>query len=168
MALAGIATVLFAGGCATAPTSTGTKPGPPPHLDPSRPLQVSVESPITHPWIWTDQVAESFYSWMVKGFRAAGYQGSMVYVFPSRQTPQGTQRLELRIHTWKLDRDNSVEATIDAFYDSGDGVRHSLGVFRGESLKAFAMQDRISLDNAYDESAQNAAKDLLKAIAPVN
>lgn len=163
-----LATVLLAGGCATAPTKpTVAKAGPPPRLDPSRPLQVSVESPITHPWIWDDRVAESFYSLVVKGFRAGGYQGSIVYVFSARETPRDTQRIELRLHSWKLNFDKSVEATMTAVYDSGDGVRHDLGIVRGESMAAFAMQDRISLEKAFDESARNAARNLLQEIAPV-
>ena len=68
----------------------------------------------------------------------------------------------------RLNRDNSVEADVHAVYDSGDGVKRSLGIFRGVSMKAFAMQDRFTLDAAYDESAQNAAKELLRKIAPVS
>jgi len=119
-----------------------------------------------HPWIWSDEIAESFYNWMVKGFRSGGYQGGMVYVVPGRPAPVGAQSLAISIVRWRVNRDNSVEALISASYDAGDGVVRELGIVSGQSMSYFASQNRLSMDRAFDESAQDAARQLLARILP--
>lgn len=164
-----LAMALFAGGCATAPrpgAGTAGSPLPPPRIDASRPLHISVDSPITHPWIWSDQVAESFYMRVVSGFRAGGYKGNLIYVQPGREAPSGSQLLALKIGEWRLNRDNSVEASIIATLDAGNGVVRDLGVTPGLSMHYLTAQNRPALERAFDESAEGAARQLLVKLSP--
>lgn len=166
-AIALLATVLLAAGCATAPSGTApTASLPPPRLDPSRPVHIAVESPITHPWIWSDEIAESFYSRMLDGFRRAGYKGNIVYVHPGMDAPAGTQSISITIYRWRLNRDRSVEAVINADFDSGSGTKQPVGTLSGRSMHYFMSDSRLGLERAFDESAEEAARELLERLTP--
>lgn len=161
-----VVVVLFAGGCATAPsTRTAERALPPPRIDESRPTHVSVESPITHPWIWSDEVAESFYSWISKGFRAGGYTGGLVYVQPGVAAPAASQQLALRIVRWRVARDGSVEAVMTATFNSGSSGDRDMGLISGQSMSYFMSPNRLGLERGFDESAQDAARQLLSRFA---
>jgi hypothetical protein len=159
---------LLAGGCATSPERAAVvaEPLAPARLDTSRPLHVVVDSPITHPWIWSDRVAESFYNWIAKGFRAGGYNGGLVYVQSGREAPAGSQSLSISILQWRVRRDQSVEAVISGTYDAGDGVRREVGTVSGTSMRYFTSPNQLGLENAFDESAQAAARLLLERLTP--
>jgi len=167
LAIALIATVLLAAGCATAPQGgVPVTPLAPARLDPSRPVHVAIDCPITHPWIWSDQIAESFYSRVVDGFRKAGYKGNIVYVSPGFAPPEGSQAISISIYRWRVNRDRSVEAVINADYDGGGGVKQPVGTFSGLSMHYFSSEGRLALERAFDESAVNAAQLLLQRLSP--
>ena len=167
LAIALLATVLLAAGCATSPQGgVPVAPLAPARLDPTRPVHVAVDCPITHPWIWSDQIAESFYSRVVDGFRKEGYKGNIVYVSPGFAPPEGTQSVWITIYRWRVNRDRSVEAVINADYDGGSGARQPVGTFSGLSMHYFSSDGRLALERAFDESAVNAAKQLLQRLSP--
>lgn len=160
-----VAAAFFAGGCATL-AERSAKNLPPPRIDDSRPVYVSVESPIMHPWIWSDEISESFYNGIVKGFREGGYEGGMIYLQRGREAPAGGQSIHVHILRWRAGRDDPVENMISVGYNAGDGVERDLGIVTGRAMYFVTPQDRLALDRAFDDSAQDAARQLLRRLSP--
>lgn len=128
-------------------------------------LQVTVDVPATWRPFLADDIAQAFFSRIDDTFRRKGYLGGMTLVDRLDQAQANLPRLDITLIEWRIDRIGNVQCTFGAQLVNGKDA-HNLGLFSGTALRWRTRADnRWELDQAMDDSAHSAIRDLYAKLA---
>lgn len=127
-------------------------------------LQVFVDvAPSCRPLL-EDDIARALGYRLEDTFRRQGYAGGVDLVLRAPDLTAGAAILELRLVEWRVDRAGQVHCTFSAKV-SENGQETSLGLFTGSGITWARARDRWRLATAFEDSADDALKDLYRRIA---
>lgn len=127
-------------------------------------LRVEVPSLMGDSWR-EDEVIDIFVSRVYDAFRREGYKGRLDWERGAE--PKGEQRLiAINLIRWRGSRTGGVECTFTASVER-EGVKSvPLGVFNGLTLRMGG--GALSAAGAYEDSAEDALRDLYRKMAKEN
>lgn len=127
-------------------------------------LQVFVTVPPTFQSMLDDDIARSLAYRLEETFRRQGYKGTVTFADRPDRIKSDLPLLDLLLTEWRLDHTNNVQCTFSAKIVV-DGADKSLGQFVGTGIHWTHSNDRWRLAGAYEDSANDAMKDLYRKIA---
>ena len=127
-------------------------------------LQAFVSVPPTFRPMLDDDIARALAYRMEETFRRQGYQGTVGFAAHPGDIKASIPVLELTLTEWRLDLTGNVQCTFSAKLTKGK-AETGLGLFMGTGIHWTHTRDRWRLAGAYEDSANDAMKDLYRKIA---
>ena len=127
-------------------------------------LQTFVSVPPTFRPMLDDDIARALAYRMEETFRRQGYKGTVAYAARPSDIKDTLPVLELVLTEWRLDMTGNVQCTFSAKLTK-DKTETNLGLFMGTGIHWTHSHDRWRLAGAYEDSANDAMKDLYRKIA---
>lgn len=127
-------------------------------------LQVFVSVPPTFQPMLDDDIARTLAYRLEDTFRRQGYQGITDYAARPSDIKADVPVLELTLVEWRVDLTNNVQCTFSAKI-TNQGKETTLGIFAGTGITWTHTRDRWRLASAFEDSANDALKDLYRRIA---
>lgn len=127
-------------------------------------LQAFVSVPPTFRPMLDDDIARALAYRMEETFRRQGYQGTVGFAAHPGDIKASIPVLELTLTEWRLDMTGNVQCTFSAKLTQGK-AETNLGLFMGTGIHWTHTRDRWRLAGAYEDSANDAMKDLYRKIA---
>lgn len=127
-------------------------------------LQVFVSVPPTFQPMLDDDIARTLAYRLEDTFRRQGYKGIVGFAAHPSDIKATVPLLQLTLVEWRVDLTNNVQCTFSAkLTDSGKET--TLGIFAGTGITWTRARDRWRLATAFEDSANDALKDLYRRIA---
>ena len=148
----GVALLAFAG-CATVqqPTSPDT-------------LGVLVNLPPSVSLMYADRISDVFTDEVRHVFHQAGFKRPVENIRYMDNPDAPANLLTVNLHEWRFDRLGNIECTFTAQLETPRGTRN-LGVYSGVSMSMTRSPGWWGMVDAFDEAAQGAIVDMVRAIA---
>ena len=127
-------------------------------------VQVFISVPPTFRPMLDDDIARALAYRMEETFRRQGYQGTVGFVAHPGDIKESIPVIELTLTEWRLDMTGNVQCTFSAKLTAGK-TGTNLGLFMGTGIHWTHSRDRWRLAGAYEDSANDAMKDLYRKIA---
>lgn len=127
-------------------------------------LQVFVSVPPTFQPMLDDDIARTLAYRLEDTFRRQGYKGIVGFVAHPSDIKASVPLLDLTLVEWRVDLTNNVQCTFSAKLRDAD-KETSLGIFAGTGITWTRARDRWRLATAFEDSANDALKDLYRRIA---
>jgi hypothetical protein len=146
------AALLACAGCATTrqPTSLDT-------------VSVQVNLPPTASLVYSDWIADAFTDTVRSVFHQAGFQRPIENIRYVDQPDATPYLLTINLMEWRFNPVGNIDCTFTAELSTPRGTRN-LGVYSGTSLRISRSPGPWGLADAFDEAAQGAIVDLLRAV----
>jgi hypothetical protein len=127
-------------------------------------FQVFISVPPTFRPMLDDDIARSLAYRMEETFRRQGYKGTVGFAAHPSDIKDTLPVLELVLTEWRLDMTGNVQCTFSAKLTLGK-TETNLGLFAGTGISWTHSRDRWRVATAYEDSANDAMKDLYRKIA---
>lgn len=127
-------------------------------------LQVFVSVPPTFRPMLDDDIARTLAYRLEDTFNRQGYQGITDYAAQPADIKATEPVLELTLVEWRVDLSKNVQCTFSAKVTDG-AKETNLGIFAGTGITWTHIRDRWRLATAFEDSANDALKDLYRRIA---
>ncbi len=127
-------------------------------------LHVFVSVPPTFQPMLDDDIARTLAYRLEDTFRRQGYKGIVTFAAHPSDIKATAPLLELTLVEWRVDLTNNVQCTFSAKLTDG-GKETTLGIFAGTGITWTRARDRWRLATAFEDSANDALKDLYRRIA---
>ncbi len=127
-------------------------------------LQVFVSVPPTFQPMLDDDIARTLAYRLEDTFRRQGYTGIVGFAAHPSDIKADVPLLELTLVEWRVDLSNNVQCTFSARLNDA-GKEKNLGIFAGTGITWTRARDRWRLATAFEDSANDALKDLHRRIA---
>ncbi len=127
-------------------------------------LQVFVSVPPTFQPMLDDDIARTLAYRLEDTFRRQGYKGIVGFAAHPSDIKAEVPLLELTLVEWRVDLTNNVQCTFSAKL-TDRGKETTLGIFAGTGITWTRARDRWRLATAFEDSANDALKDLYRRIA---
>ncbi len=127
-------------------------------------FQVFISVPPTFRPMLDDDIARALAYRMEETFRRQGFKGTVGYAAHPGDLKDTLPALELVLTEWRLDMTGNVQCTFSAKLTIGKTETH-LGLFAGTGISWTHSRDRWRMATAYEDSANDAMKDLYRKIA---
>jgi hypothetical protein len=125
---------------------------------------VLVNLPPSASLIYADRIADVFTDEVRHVFHQAGFKRPVENIRYMDNPDATPNLLTVNLHEWRFDRLGNIECTFTAQLSTPRGTRN-LGVYSGMSLNISRSPGWWGVIDAFDEAAQGAIVDMVRAIA---
>jgi hypothetical protein len=126
-------------------------------------VNVQVNMPPTTSLIYADRIADAFVDEVYHVFTQAGFQRPIENMRYVDNPDQAAYVLTINLMDWRFDRIGNIECTFTAQLQTPLGTKN-LGVYSDTSLRLSRSPGPWGVADAFDEAAQGAIADLLRAV----
>src|SRR4051812_2805672 len=126
-------------------------------------VNVLVNLPPTASLIYADRIADAFTDEVAHVFSQAGFKRPVENIRYVDNPDSASSLLTINLMEWRFDRIGNIECTFTADLKTPLGSRH-LGVYSDTSLRLSRTPGPWGVADAFDEAAQGAIVDLLRAV----
>jgi hypothetical protein len=127
-------------------------------------VNVLVNLPPTTSVIYSDRIADAFTDEVRHVFRQAGFTQPIENIRYVDTPENASNLLTINLHEWRFDRIGNITCTFTAQLQTPRGTRN-LGVYSDTSLGISRSPGWWGLADSFEEAAQGALADLVRAVA---